>query len=77
MTTTTTTATTTPSLISNYTGLISDYTEPMSNYTATQILIHPTLSILVEVNHNPTGDLSPPELLHTLRHLAHTPDLAD
>ena len=34
-------------------------------------------SILIEVNHNPTSDLSSPKLLHTLRHLAHTPDLAD
>jgi hypothetical protein len=34
-------------------------------------------SVLVEVNHNSASDLSPSELLHTLRHLTHASDLAD
>lgn len=38
---------------------------------------HDMPSVLVEIDHNSSSDLSSPELLHTLWHLAHASDLAD
>lgn len=49
----------------------------ISDYTDFHINLHKTPSVLIEINHDPASHLSPPQLLHTLRHLAHASDLAD